>query len=389
MTQTPGPKSLPLFAITSLVTILIALSGCGSSKTSSTSPSSPSSPSPASAGSFSVASVMPASGAIGVATNTTVTITFSGAADSSTVNTTNITLTGASAVTGAVTYDSSNNTATFTPAAALAASTTYTVVVSGVTSSSGAALASAFKSTFTTAASGASSNIQYQSELFNPETLAMNGQVTVDTSGNVTVQLTGGLASTSFAVTFCPAWDAALYPASPLACMTIGTLATNASGSGSLTAMFPQSGNWAGDFELRTTGSTTGYNTWLTVESAATETYSAVLLPLTTTNEGQDTNVTPQDPLTSGSVTFSNGMVQFAMNGASAGTIWDSNVSENYYIDSSGTYVISQFSTSASGSASSSGTLPTNGDIFQVVPGITSGGEQEPGAGFIGGFKVP
>lgn len=98
-----------------------------------------------------VNSTIPADTATGVTLNQKIKLTFSEAMDSSTITTTNFTLSapGPVSVAGAVTYDS--NIATFTPTIALAAGTTYTAMVSiGVTDMVGNALAQNYVWSFTT-----------------------------------------------------------------------------------------------------------------------------------------------------------------------------------------------------------------------------------------------
>jgi hypothetical protein len=101
--------------------------------------------------------ISPAGGSSNVATNTTVTVTFSEAMDASTINTGTVMLmNGAAAVPASVSYNSVSHTATLTPTSALANSTIYTVAVtggaSGVKDLAGNALAVSASSSFTTAA---------------------------------------------------------------------------------------------------------------------------------------------------------------------------------------------------------------------------------------------
>ena len=96
-------------------------------------------------------------GATNVATSSTVTVTFSEAMDSSTVDATTVRLLdGATPLAASVSYNASTNTATLTPSAALANSTTYTISVTGgaggVKDLTGNPLASTVTSSFTTAA---------------------------------------------------------------------------------------------------------------------------------------------------------------------------------------------------------------------------------------------
>jgi len=100
-----------------------------------------------------VTAVTPANNATGISVGTTVTATFSEAINSSTIGATTFTLAtqGGTAVTGTVTYSSSNNIATFTPGAPLAYNTTYTATITtGVQSSGGTALAQPYSWTFST-----------------------------------------------------------------------------------------------------------------------------------------------------------------------------------------------------------------------------------------------
>ena len=99
-----------------------------------------------------IVSRSPGSGAINVATNTTVQIGFSEAMNASTINTGTLTLsTGGNGVPGAVTYNPATRVATLTPNSALVAGTTYTVAVTtGVRDSNGNALAGNDSYSFTT-----------------------------------------------------------------------------------------------------------------------------------------------------------------------------------------------------------------------------------------------
>ncbi len=95
-----------------------------------------------------VSSTSPAADATGVAVDTTVSVTFSEAMDSSTITTSSFTL---DSVAGSVSYDSGTYTATFTPSANLSYSTTYTATLSTtITDAAGNPLASAYSWGFTT-----------------------------------------------------------------------------------------------------------------------------------------------------------------------------------------------------------------------------------------------
>lgn len=96
----------------------------------------------------------PAAGATGISVTTTVTATFDMPMSSASLTTSTFTLSSSGgAVTGAVTYDASTDTATFTPAAALAYNTQYTATITtGAESLAGGSLRADYTWSFTTAA---------------------------------------------------------------------------------------------------------------------------------------------------------------------------------------------------------------------------------------------
>jgi len=103
-----------------------------------------------------VSLITPASGATGVATDSTVDVTFSEAMDASTINSSTIRLLdGATPVAAGVSYNAATRVATLTPSAPLANSKTYTVSVTGgsggASDLAGNPLASNLTSWFTTA----------------------------------------------------------------------------------------------------------------------------------------------------------------------------------------------------------------------------------------------
>jgi len=165
-------------------------------------------------------------------------------------------------------------------------------------------------------------------------------------------------------------------------CFAITEFNSDGNGNGRSTLMFPQEGDFAGDFYVTAKGASTfSYQTRL-VPNNNNETYMATLLPETQTNFGADTTASPQDPLTSGSVTSSNGSLKFTVQGAAPNTTYTTDVSETPVIDSSGTYQLSSFATDGMGNGASTASLQgTPGDIFQVRPAKN--------AGFIGGFSIP
>jgi len=99
-----------------------------------------------------VIAVDPANASPGVATNKSVTVTFSRPMDPATLNNTNFTLTAnGAAISGVVTHTAQNDAATFTPTANLQTNTTYTVAVSAAATDPAGNALTPFSSTFTTA----------------------------------------------------------------------------------------------------------------------------------------------------------------------------------------------------------------------------------------------
>jgi Bacterial Ig-like domain/Cellulase (glycosyl hydrolase family 5) len=132
-----------------------------------------------------VSSTSPANHATGVATNATITATFSKPVDASTV--TQATFTLNNGVTGTVTY--SDTTASFTPSSALANSTQYTATIStGVKSATGTAMASAYAWTFTTgsAADTTPPTVTTTSPANNATGIATNAAITATFSEAMT-----------------------------------------------------------------------------------------------------------------------------------------------------------------------------------------------------------
>lgn len=344
-----------------------------------------------------VASVSPAPNATCVSTASPITITFSEGADLSTLNSTNIVISGPGSVPipAQLSYNVSSAVATLTPGTSLP-SGTITVTVRNVADAAGVAMTSTYAWSFSTACNsgggtGGSGNatIQYQAS-FLPAggTYSVKGQVTIDTAGNITIQLTGAGASTAYTAQFCPAVSPdAVNETVP--CVPLTTITTDASGNAKTTFKYPEAGEWAGDFYLGTGDSnTTQYSTYL-APGINNETYMAALLPAKTVNGGVDTTSTSQDPLASGTVSYSNGSVKFTVTGASPSTLYSTSESETTFIDSSGTYQLSTFTTDANGNGTSTTTLDgIGGDLFQVQAQPSPPTSNIP-AGYIGGFSIP
>lgn len=207
----------------------------------------------------------------------------------------------------------------------------------------------------------------------------INGQVSVDSSGSVTVQLNGATASTAFTVQFCPA------PGQNYACFNVGTVSSNASGNGTATMAFPKAGSWAGDFELVANG-TMAYQTDV-VPNMNSQVYVSTLQPQSTVNGQGVSNNSPQDPLHSGSIALSNGSLQFQLSGATPNATYSASECPLYY--GSDCYGLSdkntgEFTTDGSGNVTFS--VPSDGvtgDFFSV--GRTGTGSE----GYEGGFLIP
>jgi len=136
-----------------------------------------------------VTSVTPISGATAIDPATVITATFSEAMLDTSINTTNITVSGG--VTGVVSYDPATWTATFAPSAALAYSTNYTVTIStGVRDLAGNTLAVAKSWTFTTQAPSTPPGLNEYCQIppyvtSASSTLKPNVLVMVDNSGSM------------------------------------------------------------------------------------------------------------------------------------------------------------------------------------------------------------
>jgi hypothetical protein len=212
------------------------------------------------------------------------------------------------------------------------------------------------------------------------------GQVSVTSDGKVTTQLSGATASTTFTEQFCPA------PAQNYPCFNVGTVTSDASGNAKTTTPFTTSGTWAGDFELVVNGNTQ-YATNVP-SSMETGVYSATLEPQATTN-GNGTFVSgtppPQAPLTNGTLTLTNGMLQIQLTGSLPNTVFIAvecpvNFGSDCYTLYSGQ--TGTFTTDANGNASFSVQLDgVTGDLFTLYP--QGAGNSPADAGFIGGFEVP
>jgi hypothetical protein len=230
------------------------------------------------------------------------------------------------------------------------------------------------------AASSGSPSAQYEASWGATTGIAGSGQISIDTSGNVTVQLSGAADNASYTLEFCPVVSASSQDKNPPACFDVGTVATNASGSADTSVKFPKSGSWAGDFQLN-------LGTRYDFSTTYTPVYLAQLQPESTVNEG-DLNVSgsTQPPLSSGSVSYANGSFQFTLTGTSPNTPFQASQSETTDLDGSGSYALNgTFTSNSSGDLTfSDAPSGAGGDLMAVGPTNSNSA-----MGFFGGFSVP
>lgn len=349
---------------------------------------------------LSINSVSPVANATCVSTTLPITITFNEAPDASTVNSANIVVTGPN---GAIPVTMGINVTTtqvvLSPNAALP-SGTISVTVQNAADLAGVKMAAPYTWSFSTACNTSGppptgSTTQYQAPLFGKN--ANVGQVTVDTTGNFTVQLKGAVASAAFTVQFCP-----LIPLDQSNnCFSVGTVSTDANGDGSATAMFPKTGPWAGDFQL-VTGAANPAGVNFDYETTYGPNYFATLQPEKTIDGGAletGNSSLPQAPLTSGSVTYSsspapNGSFQFTLKGAPANAGFSFTEgglllagSENYeLVNSQGNgYFTSDSQGDLTVTVLQDG---TDGDILSVAL-MDSASAPPSQQGYFGGFSIP
>lgn len=335
-----------------------------------------------------VKNVSPFPDASCVSPTTPIVITFNEGADVSTLNSTNIVITteAGAVIPAKIGYNVTTASVTLTPTAPLP-SGSITVTVDNVADAAGVKMTSPFTWTFTTTCGGSgSATTQYIATIVSDAPGQMtNGQLTIDTAGDTTVQVAGTTPNTTYTVQFCPAVVPSATSFPP--CVNIMTISTDASGNATSTAKFPNSGDWAGDFSLNDAAGKAQYSTYLT--GAANQTYLAALLPLTKTNNGAAVLFTnwPQEPLSSGSVSYSNGVLQITVKGAAPSASHYVSETETVYVDGSGSYGLGTFTTDSQGNGSMTTNLSggAGGDLFQVGLSSITGTQN----GFIGGFTVP
>ena len=193
------------------------------------------------------------------------------------------------------------------------------------------------------------------------------GTVTVSTAGDVTIQVTGAQASTTYVGNFCQ------YPGSTFSsrglnpCFLLNqSLTTDAGGSAQLSFHFPRSGAWTGAFNFAPGGDTNSPSRITTDNIGTQGTLTAVLVPLSKANNGGAPGAMPsvQEP-GSGSVSLKNANVTVTLNGATANASFI--VVEAFSDGGSATQQIGTLNTDATGTATASfAVLSSSGSIFDI-----------------------
>ena len=217
-----------------------------------------------------------------------------------------------------------------------------------------------------------------------------SGTVVVTTTGDVTVQVSGAKASTTFDGFFCQYPSSYLYHSGREGCFALNqSLVSDASGNAKLSFHFPKSGSWAGAFFFDPNGNTSYSPDQITTNVTDTDgTVSAPLLPAGKVNPPNTGNPyipssSPQEP-GSGSVTVGGGNVKISLTGARANTSYG--VGACFSDGGSACQQIGKpFTTDASGNATV--TLPAAAGTGTIISVGASAGDGE--FGLITGFTVP
>lgn len=212
------------------------------------------------------------------------------------------------------------------------------------------------------------------------------GTVTVSTAGDVTVQVTKAMPSTTYVGNFCQ------YPGNEYSdrglnpCFALPSLTTDESGSAQLTFHFPKSGAWAGAFNFAPGGDTNSPSRIGTDNIGTAVTLSSPLVPVSKANGGGPPGTLPpgtQEP-GSGSVSISGGNVTVTLKGATPNASFL--VGESFSDGGSASQQIGNpFNTDASGNATVTiPALSSSGPIISVARAMS-----QPPPGFVTGFTVP
>lgn len=330
---------------------------------------------------ISVRAVSPAAGATCVSQTTLIMVTFDESPDAATVTPANFMVTGpnGASIPVKLSMNATTTQVVLTPVAPLPAGS-ITVTVNNVSDLANVPMKGPYTWSFSTACTSGGGGTgggtaQYDAPLFpdNGQN-TQNGHISVDQSGNTTIQLTGATAGATYTVQFCPV----VTPTGPqTACFNVTSLTADAAGNATVTAKFPRAGDWAGDFNINNAAGKGAFDTFLAY-NAANQSYLSTLLPFASLGSG---SASP-NPSSYGTVVYSNNSLVFSLKGGAPNTLYSTSESETYFLDGSGTYGLTTFTSDAHGDGSSSTQLnPPGGDIFQV--------DSNSGSEFIGGFAVP
>ena len=213
------------------------------------------------------------------------------------------------------------------------------------------------------------SGIQLQESIQGP---SGSGTLTVNSSGDVSIQVSGMAPGANFTWNFC-----AVPAVSP--CLDLGQkLLTDNGGNGQLTFRFPKSGTWSGYFVGNSAPPGTRGAYGITTYDSALHSVSADMQKMSGIN-GSAIDSTPQDPLTSGHVTVANGTATINVAGAAPMVMYDVILQGS---GGSSSYGEGKLSTDANGNGNAQ--LKLSGDPGSVFRFTRTGAN-----GFVTGFRVP
>ena len=205
-----------------------------------------------------------------------------------------------------------------------------------------------------------------------------HGQISLNTSGGGSVQLTSVAAGTSFAIQFCQ------FPNGTSNCFSVGSVSTDASGNAQSAFTFSRSGTWAGIFLLQPNGGGTGYDSNFPEPSSGTQ-YQNPLQRASTITGGTPSFWGPDgsDPLSSGFVSINGTIAHITLNGALANASYTVNFCGNGG-GSSCFADLGTVTTDANGNGAAD--IDTHG---RNIPGVFGMARSDGALQFITGVHVP
>jgi hypothetical protein len=210
------------------------------------------------------------------------------------------------------------------------------------------------------------------------------GTVTVSAAGDVMIQVTEAMPSTTFIGNFCQYPGSAFITRGLDPCFGLQqSFTSDANGNGQLTFHFPKSGSWTGSFNFAPGGDTNS-SARITTDNVGTQgTVSASLVPLSTANKGGAPGAEPttQEP-GSGSVALSGGNVSITLTAATASASYA--VFQAFSNSGSASQQVGTLTTDATGNASGTfAVLSSTGTLFEIDRMAATT------AGLASGFTVP